>query len=963
MANFFAPLLEKDKPKTQPTALPQLPTGLISHGGITGGTQTSTPAFTVPGTQPSVGVKEVVREIPQATKQVFGGIANALLPASVEFVKTTGQVIGEGLAYAVDKNVREMYGQGYTEILPRITTTNVSDIYRKTGAAALESSLYALVPGALGKSLVARFGQGYLEGVGFAVSEGVAKGYDKQQIIENAKRYAKFGGAAGIVAPYMMKLLSTNLDEIPKAFKSAFRGLAEEGQEAAFGMSIRKVGGNLDPDDASILRKYIDAIRLKGQSVAPDMTEADFTNAERIFQKLGISLNTSETKLANAAEDILTGKIKAAPLYTPDVVEDIIPPVKPPKVRGNIEPPELDFKEWKDASALSLNRETLERNLDRLAPKQQAAKLKTFIVEPIRQNETLRVTFNNALRKETEERVVTTLGIKGGSKEDALVQAFGEKSITLDELKKQTPQWEKVVEASRYFREKYDGLLDTVNAVRAQFGYKPIAKREDYFRHFQELDGIIRNFGVILREQDLPTEISGITEFFRPGKPFSTAELQRKGGSYTLSAIRGFDNYIDSISKQIFHIDSVQRARGLEKYIRDAGEAGEAKLPNFVANLKEYGNLLAGKKSTFDRAFESMFGRRFYTAMNMVRTRTSANMVGLNISSAFTNFIPFTQAAATTEKMPLLRGALESTIAPFQSDPTMIGGVKSSFLTRRFPEGDISPKVTRQVKEAFGWLFGAIDKFTSKSVVAGKFYEQLGQGLSSEEAMKVADNYAGKVITDRSLGQLPNLFNVKTLGPITQFQAEINNMYSFLAKDIPALSKNKAKVVSALTQFFVYSYLYNTVFEKVAGRRPTLDPIHFLLTAAGPNDSESESRFTNTLQTLNEDILQSLPFLGGLTGGRLPVGAGLPNVPKIIKGEANVGKELIKPLFFLAPPAGGLQIKKTLEGLAAYSRGAVRSASGKTELFEIKRSPENFVRSILFGKWATPEARKYFETR
>ncbi len=656
------------------------------------------------------------------------------------------------------------------------------------------------------------------------------------------------------------------------------------------------------------------------------------------------------------AGDILKGESGALKIGRDKPPEVFGPPIEPPEVRGGIQSPKFDFSKWKDKPALSLSRETLERNITKVAPAEDAAKVDNFIVQPVRQNETNRINYNNALKTETRGSVVEKLGIKAGSKEDALTQAYGEGRLPLDELKTLTPNWQKVVSASDYFRGKYDKLLDTVNEARAKFGYEPIPKRADYFRHFQDIDNIIKNFGVILRTEDLPTEISGLTEGFKPGKPFSTAELQRKGGSYTMSAIKGFDNYIDSISKQIFHIDSVQRARGLENYIRQAAGAENAKLPNLVANLHEYGNLLAGKKSTFDRAFESLFGRKFYAAVNVLRGRTSANMVGGNVGSALTNFIPFTQAAATTEKGSLAKGMLQATVAPFEKDPAAIDGIASSFLTRRYPEGAISPTIGDKLKGGANFLFDAVDKFTARSVVGGKYYEGIKNGLSPKEAMAAADTYAGKVLTDRSLGQLPNLFNVKTLGPITQFQTEINNAYSFMTKDIPALSGSKAKTVKALSEFVLYSYLFNSGFEQVTGRRPTIDPLHFLITLAGDGDIKQK------LGTLNEDIVSNLPLVGGISGGRLPISAGMPDVLGMIKGEKGVGAELSKPAFFLAPPFGGLQAKKTIEGASAYDAGQVRSASGNKKLFDIEQSPENLVRSVLFGKYASPQAREYFDS-
>ena len=49
--------------------------------------------------------------------------------------------------------------------------------------------------------------------------------------------------------------------------------------------------------------------------------------------------------------------------------------------------------------------------------------------------------------------------------------------------------------------------------------------------------------------------------------------------------------------------------------------------------------------------------------------------------------------------------------------------------------------------------------------------------------------------------------------------------------------------------------------------------------------------------------------------------------------------------------------KKTIEGIGAFNAGQVRSKSGEKKLFDIEQSPENLIRSVLFGKYASPQAR------
>jgi hypothetical protein len=71
-------------------------------------------------------------------------------------------------------------------------------------------------------------------------------------------------------------------------------------------------------------------------------------------------------------------------------------------------------------------------------------------------------------------------------------------------------------------------------------------------------------------------------------------------------------------------------------------------------------------------------------------------------------------------------------------------------------------------------------------------------------------------------------------------------------------------------------------------------------------------------------------------------------------------KGLRDPLFKVIPPFGGGQIEKTVQGTGAYMTGGTENKAGKI-LFKIEETPQNLIRSVLFGKYSTPEARQYFE--
>lgn len=631
--------------------------------------------------------------------------------------------------------------------------------------------------------------------------------------------------------------------------------------------------------------------------------------------------------------------------------------------------PEIDYKNWNDKNALGLGRETLERNLDRVAGKDAPA-VKKFLVDASRENETKRVDFGNQLRQSTRDNVVKNLGIKKGSQESALVQQHGEGLINEQEIVQAVgpEKAQKIIHASDYFRQQYDNLLDTWNSQRAKYGYDPIPKRPDYFRHFQAIDNMGSILGTIRNARDLPTGISGITDIFNPNQPFSDAALGRTGNKTTYDAVGGFDNYIDSVSKQIFHTDTVQRGRAIEGTIRKQANADPTlELPNFVANLHEWTNIVSGKKTRLDRASEAVLGRKVYAAGMAIRQKTGANMIGANLGSAITNYIPLTQAAATTSKPAMAKAVADTVSSSFAKDVSIVDGVKSSFLTRRFPDEAIGYTKMQNASRVASSPFKLVDRFTSRTIVAGKYFEGLSKGLNKQQAMKAADDYASRTITDRSLGQMPNLLETKTTGFISQFQAEVNNQVSFLGRDIPLLAGgNKAKIGSSLAQFAVYSYLANEMYEKVLGRRVQLDPVDAGLTVADGDKSTDQK-----INAVKEDVLGGLPFTSIFTGGRLPVSAMMPDAKSIGSGISHLkddpnraGREIFKgisgPLFYGAPPFGGGQVKKTLEDAMSQGKGYSETASGNVR-FPMPTDTLDKARGLVFGQYSTKPGQEYID--
>lgn len=674
------------------------------------------------------------------------------------------------------------------------------------------------------------------------------------------------------------------------------------------------------------------------------------------FEGMGTrQLNSLNAKLDREYNELLNAGLE-------DRAQELVPKMKAVKDILGIEDLNDDILMWKDKNMLSYQRETFDRNLEDMIGKEKAQKYIQTYSDPLKASEAERMRYLNDIRGK-----VKSFGIKAGSKESELVQKFGEGEISLPQLQGLTKDWKRVVETTNFLRKYYDETLDAMNVVLERNGYNPIPKRPDYFPHQGELEGLLEKIGI---ESDaLPTEISGRTAVFKPGKTFFGNALRRKGDKTVYDAIRGFDNYIEGASKQIHLTDDIQRLRGFENEVRNIARDSNH-LSNFVSYLNQYTNHIAGKKHDLDRSGEGMLGRAIYKATNFIKRQVGSNMVGANISSNLTNFIPLTQSIATTDKKSVAKGLAE-TLGDLLSHSDDFTN-KSDFLTRRFGSDKLAKTKWEKAGGSISSVFEGIDKFTSTFIVRSKYNELVNKGINPKQAMKQADNYAARLITDKSLGQLPTIFNGKTIGMFTQFQSEVNNQASFLLKDLKGLKKTgevSNNLGSAIVQISLYSWIFNSAFESLTGRRPAIDPIEMILNATDNNKTLEER-----VSKVNEAILDQIPGASLYTGGRIPISApleGLGNVGKGIwdLGFGKGGKTLAKGASQLLPyfaPSGGNQFQKTLKGLTALKDGGVYDSEYNYDKEKLKysvdaKTPSNWLKGLAFGPSSLPETIEYYD--
>lgn len=622
------------------------------------------------------------------------------------------------------------------------------------------------------------------------------------------------------------------------------------------------------------------------------------------------------------------------------------------------------------------------------------------------------------LNKERQE--IKDLGIKARSKESELVQKYGEKQYVDKnnevhkygdaELARDVQDYatrEKIKNAARVLRQKYDTYLDMLNEAITAMGYDEIPKRKDYMRHFVELDDVFSRLGTpfnkeAMSAEDLPTDINGLTEFNKPGRSYFANAKARTGLQTTYDAITGIDGYLEGMSNWIYHTESIQRYRALSRFIREnyGREHGldnidlmtdeelaervkniqDNKLSKYVAWLDEQANSIAGKKGALDRNVERALGRRVYTALNTLKSQVGSNMTGFNVRSAMTNFASLIQGMSKTQKMGSAEG-LVSTVRNIVHDDGLME--KSDFLTSRLLQSEsLAVKPWQKLSKAGQVFMEGTDWFTANAIWRGKYYENLHKGMSEQQAIKNADDFAARIMGDRSKGATAELFNSKTWGFLTQFQLEVNNQWSSLIHDnkidIQKGNKTPLGVTFELGQLFAASYMFNTMMKSLTGSDVMIDPIDMMKKIFFPDDDDKDKGIVERAQEVLGEFINQLPFASMFTGGRIPIGeafkGGTTLVKKLSGGTDNYGnkidwadvdEDLKDSLAYWVLPTGYGQIRKTTKGLSMYD-DKLPIAGSYTKSGNLRFSAEDTtlgkVKAGLFGQYSSKYAQDYIKS-
>ena len=614
---------------------------------------------------------------------------------------------------------------------------------------------------------------------------------------------------------------------------------------------------------------------------------------------------------------------------------------------------------------------------------------------------------------------------------------------------------EKCRAAVTVFRECYNLYYDAINEFLVMHGYKPIGFQKNYMPRLQKEADVsalrerLNALGIETEEvTELPAEIAGRTETFKPGKkynPFFEHRTSKENKNVQYDALGGFDSYITYLSEVLYHTDDIQKLRTLAGALRERYASGavskniaelkeqlyspdpdksfadieakltaaydEVKLNNYFGTyatwLDDYTNNIAGKQSSFDRAFEYNIGRKTLNLGKRLNNTYSAAVIVGNLSSAFNQTVQLPFALTECGIRNMTRAFVDMLPGSDRLNKTAEFDKKSTFLAGKRGVDYASERAwNEKVTAAGGKFFESVDMAVTRLILRAKYYQvtEANPNIGFDAAVREADRYISAMVGNRMKGAKPVLFNQKNVitRTLAAFQLEQLNFAEYVARDVPAkyrayykahgthatVRKIARELISALINVFVFNRLVELLYGQTPAAGDALGILvdslgagwnltgnDFLLTLADDlcqtmtgerklgTRERSDFSAQNALGAFGGEVGDDVPLVNnilamlGVTNSKLP----LPQVKAVTKAASGDFKgaaaQIPSDLATWVP--FGSQVKKTVRGAKLIADKGMYSSSGKL-MFASDMNMWDCIRAVLFGPTANEEYRENF---
>ncbi len=605
--------------------------------------------------------------------------------------------------------------------------------------------------------------------------------------------------------------------------------------------------------------------------------------------------------------------------------------------------------------------------------------------------------------------------IEGKNQKEAFAQKYGEETA------------QAVERYSQYMRQQYDALIEQANAVRRIYGKDEIPHRKNYMPHMTKDGGLLgmvpAEIAANLRGEmettgrgEIPANIAGLSETFKPNKKYNKHEMRRKrndASDYELDPRKVFEKYADLVLYNAHMEPVIAEGRQLETAMRVAEHDASKEILDPLSALKQgeakvssrqtiavtnFVNAMAGKSNSLDRAFidQATEGMKLIRKLENIN---GANKIMGNISSTLAqalnlpstirdNGIVNTGKAVLNAFNPEVETAME----------------KSAFLTERYADGGEKFSKTKWQKFSNG-----VSKVTGMDLVESAFirlawganYQRLkSQGIKGFELIKQTDLATERAVGGRGIGAMPQAYQ-SALGKIfLQFTYETNETFKNdmehvkgIVKGLKAKDYKKAGSMAVRgAEAMVTAMMLNAIYKQVTGNEPLPDLLGATIKAGAnatkdDDDETKENVVRNVVGNVGTEFIKANPIASAMVNmwpksdrqevfghdsdfGRFDGATGVAQTGASLgKGMVNLmtgeKDKAVQNLAQLIPM--GSQIRKTVGGADALLKGAVTKKDKNGDervLYEVdNKNPVNIVKGLAFGKNALNETQAHYQAQ
>lgn len=371
---------------------------------------------------------------------------------------------------------------------------------------------------------------------------------------------------------------------------------------------------------------------------------------------------------------------------------------------------------------------------------------------------------------------------------------------------------------------------------------------------------------------------------------------EAEGSSLDLESWKYVKNYIDRVNMRPTNIDNL-----IDKFVKNSS---------------------VGYK----------LGQRPVTATTKkLRQMVYRGTLGLNLGSALKNLTQGVNTFAEVGGKSTIKGYMDAFKALSLKDSELDNVLRDSFIQDR--SISVKKKLIEKMDKGLFIFFEGAEKINRASAYyAGKDYA-LSKGFSEEEAIQFAKDTVRKTQFTFGSVDTPALLQSDLAKTLLQYQSFNFKNAEFLGEML------QHKEWKKLMRWVGANVVIFSAFGDLLGMDGILDAIPF----GGVLEGETkigETPITKTLADIGK------------------VAADAPNEygqPMDLQDKATLlGKDA---LAFI--PAGS-QIKKSLEGIKAYSQGASTTKKGNVR-YLIEKDTSNLLRTSLLGQYKAKEAKEYFD--